>query len=148
MAGGAESIHFLTPGDSLFDAVETCRQLAVTALGERSGQARLYLLSVEETEQGIDIRFGYCLNGTPVWMEEGYAARFLVRDGRVSNFTLHCRSYEDTGTVRPVLPTRQAAAALEAMELEGEELALVYLEQEDDTLAAAWVAAEHSFGEG
>lgn len=148
LAGGAESIHFLTPGDSLFDAVETCRQLAVTALGERSGQARLYLLSAGETEQGIDIRFGYCLNGSPVWMEEGYAARFLVRDGRVSNFTLHCRSYEDTGMVRPVLPTRQAAAALEAMELEGEELALVYLEQEDDTLAAAWVAAEHSFGEG
>lgn len=147
LAGGAESIHFLTSGESLFDAVETCRQLAVTALGPRCGQARLYLLSAEETQQGIDIRFGYCLNGSPVWMKEGYAARFLVNGGRVSNFTLNFRSYTDMGTTCSVLPPRQAAAALEAMGQTGEELALVYLEQEDETLAAGWVAAERSFEE-
>ena len=147
MAGSRESIHFLVAGDTLFDRVETCRQLAVTALGARSGQARLYLLSAKETEAGTDIRFGYSINGIPVLMKEEYAARFLVANGRVIDFTLHFRSYDDAGVDGSVLPAVQAAAALEAMGLTGEELALVYLEQEDERVAAGWVAAGHSTGE-
>jgi hypothetical protein len=147
LAGNPDSIHFLVPGEGLFDAVEACRQLAATAMGTRCGQARLYLLSAEETPAGMDIRFGYCLNGTPVWMEEGYAARFLVSNGRVNGFTMQFKNYTGLGEERPVLPTRQAAAALEAMKLEGEELALVYLEQEDGTVAADWVSARSSVGE-
>ena len=35
---------------------------------------------------------------------EGYAARFIIEDGQISAFTLHMRSYADTGESSSVLP--------------------------------------------
>ena len=37
---------------SLFDSVETCRQTALSVLASRCGEARLYLISVEESPEG------------------------------------------------------------------------------------------------
>lgn len=127
---------------SLFDAVEACRQVAANTLGTRSGQARLYLMSARETETGLVVRFGYCLNGYLVRLDQGYAAQFLVRDGEITDFTLCFRSYTDSGTTSPVLPIRQAAAAMEAMGLTGEELLLAYSDSRGDTVTASWMAAD------
>lgn len=149
-AGGGD--HFLVSGQDgsggLFDAVERCRQLASATLGTRCGQARLYLMSVTETEQGWEIEFGYSLNGIPVRLETGFAARFLVEDGQITQFFLHFRSYTDSGETSAVLPVRQAAAALEAMGLEGEELLLVYTDGGGDALSAGWAAADRGPGKG
>ena len=130
----------------LFDKVETCRQLALSALGSRCGEARLYLTAAEETPEGWEIRFGYSLNGVPVLTDLGYAARFLVEGGRITQFSLYLRSYTATGNSSLVLPLRQGAAALAACGLEGEELLLTYTDSGGDTLSAGWSARDT--GEG
>ena len=112
----------------------------MSTLGGRCGEARLYLRSADETDRGWEISFGYSLNGIPVQTEEGDAARFLVENGQITQFTLHFRSYAPAGTTAPVLPSRQAAAALGAMGLEGEELVLIYSDTGGDTLSAGWSA--------
>ncbi|MCF2660783.1 hypothetical protein [Pseudoflavonifractor phocaeensis] len=142
---GENSGRFQIParGESpnLVESVEACRQLAAVTLGARSGQARLYLISAQETGEGLEVCFGYSLDGSVVQLESGCAARFLVRNGRIDQFELCFRSYTDSGERSAVLPVRQAAAALEAMGLEGEELLLVYRDTGSDTVTAAWAAA-------
>jgi len=148
---GEESEHFYVPVHgsqaTLFEAVEACRQLTASTIGANCGEARTYLLSAQETGNGLDIRFGYCLNGSVVRQEQGYAARFLVRNGQIVSFELRFRSYTDSGETTPVLPIRQAAAAQSAMELDGEELLLTYNDTGAERVSAAWAAADHSSAE-
>lgn len=124
--------------DELFDSVETCRQIALSAMGNRCGEAQLYLMSARQTEQGLEIDFGYSLNGIPVLLDRGYAARFLVSGGQVVQFSLCLRSYTVGSGTCLVLPPRQGAAALLAQGGEGEELLLTYTD--GDTLQAGWSA--------
>lgn len=148
---GEESEHFYIPihgqQATLFEAVEACRQLTAATIGANCGQARTYLLSAQDTGAELDIRFGYCLNGSVVRQEQGYAARFLVRNGQITQFELRFRSYTDSGETTPVLPIRQAAAAQSAMGLEGEELLLAYNDTGADRVTAAWVAADRGAAE-
>ena len=145
---GEDSDHFRIPArldePSLFESVEACRQLAAATLGARSGQARLYLMSARETGAGLEVRFGYCLNGAVVRLEQDCAARFLVRGGRIDQFELCFRSYTDNGETSVVLPIRQATAAMNAMGLEGEELLLVYQDTGGEMVTASWAAASAS----
>lgn len=148
---GEASDHFLVPTSqgeaTLAESVEACRQLAAATVGSRCGQARLYLISAQETGEGLEVQFGYCLNGTVVRLEEGCAARFLVQDGRITQFKLCFRSYTDSGETSVVMPVRQAIAALEALDLEGEELLLVYSDNGGDKVTAAWAAGGSVAGE-
>ena len=130
-------------GAGVYWAVERCRQLATDTLGELCGQARVYLMSVEETgTESWQIQFGYLLDGVPVRLgEEGYAARFQVTGGRVSSFTLCFRNYTDSGTTSVVLPQLQAMAAMAAKGHEGEELLLLYLDGKGQQVSASWAAA-------
>ena len=131
--------------DSLFDCAEVCRRTALSVLAPRCGEARLYLLSAVRTQEGWEIDFGYSLNGTPVQLEEGYAARFQVSGGRIQQFTMYLRGYASAGGETAVLPVRQAAAALEAEGLEGRELLLVYTDG-GDALTAGWAARDNAAG--
>ena len=135
--------RYLVTSSGVYGAVERCRQLAVDTLGDLCGQARLYLMSVEENgEESWQIEFGYLLDGVPVRLgDEGYAARFQVSGGRVVSFTLCFRSYTDSGTTSVVLPQRQAMAAMEAKGHQGEELLLVYLDTGIQQVSASWAAA-------
>ena len=135
--------RYLVTSSGVYGAVERCRQLAVDTLGDLCGQARLYLMSVEENgEESWQIEFGYLLDGVPVRLgDEGYAARFQVSGGRVVSFTLCLRSYTDSGTTSVVLPQRQAMAAMEAKGHQGEELLLVYLDTGIQQVSASWAAA-------
>ena len=145
---GEEDGHFsLSEGSGMADWVEYCRQLAAASVGRRCGQARLYLQSVQETAGGWTVDFGYSLNGIPVWLESGYAARFIIQQNRVEQMVLYLRSYTQTGESTAVLPARQAAAALESQGLTGEELLLVYLDSGGDTVSADWAAAGCASGE-
>ena len=132
----------------LFDSVETCRQTALSVLASRCGEARLYLISVEERPEGWEIDFGYSLNGVPVLLERGSAARFLVRGGQIVQFSLNLRSYTSAGSASLVLPPRQGAAALEARGLKGSELLLTYTDSGGDTVSAGWSARDNAAGEG
>lgn len=133
---------------SLFDSVETCRQTALSAMGSRCGEARLYLASVRDTDGGWEIDFGYSLNGIPVVTEGGAAARFLVRGGEIVQFSLYLRSYTGSGSTCMVLPPRQGAAALAARGLTGQELLLTYTDSGGDALTAGWSARDNRRGEG
>ncbi len=124
---------------TLFDRVETCRQIALSAMGSRCGEARLYLLSITERTEGLEIDFGYSLNGVPVLLDRGCAARFLVEGDQVVQFSIYLRNYTAGDGVSLVLPPRQGAAALAARGLEGEELLLTYADG-GDTLTAGWSA--------
>ena len=133
---------------ALFDSVETCRHLALSALGTRCGEARLYLSSVQNADGGWEIEFGYSLNGIPVVTEAGRAARFLVRGGEVVQFSLYLRSYTASGSTCMVLPPRQGAAALTAQGLTGSELLLTYTDSGSDALTAGWSARDDRREEG
>lgn len=128
---------------ALFDSVETCRQIALSAMGTRCGEARLYLMSVQAAGGGWEIDFGYSLNGVPVLTESGYAARFQVREGEVVQFSLYLRSYANSGSLSLVLPPRQGVAALLARGLAGQEMLLTYPETGGDALTAGWSARDN-----
>ena len=141
-AEGSDRYHLA--GTGIYDAVEGCRQLVQQTLGLSCGEASLYLISAEETgDGGWQVKFGYCLDGVQVRLdEEGWAASFVVEQGQITDFQLRFRSYTDSGTTTVVLPERQAAAAMEAMGHAGEELLLVYLDSgSDELVSASWAAA-------
>ena len=143
--GGSGLFPVRSQGEAgaLFDGVETCRQIALSAMGTRCGEARLYLMSVQTTEAGWEIDFGYSLDGIPVLTESGYAARFQVEESEVVQFSLYLRSYTDSGAASLVLPPRQGLAALLARGLAGRELLLTYSAAGGDTLTAGWSARDN-----
>ena len=129
------------PGEAtLYESVETCRRLAAAAVGSSAGQARLYFSALRQGEDGLEVAFDYCLNGVPVRLEEGPAAWFLVEEGRITRFILRFRSYADSGETTVLLPLAQAAAAMEALDLEGEELLLLYTDAGSERVSAGWAA--------
>lgn len=125
---------------SLYEQVEACRRLAVSAMSGRIGEGRLGLQSVEETDQGLEVFFGISLNAVPVVSSEGSAARFLIQNGRIERFEMVFRSYTRTDETTVVLPPRQALAALEAEQLSGCELVLIYSDTGADRVEASWAA--------
>ncbi|MEA4933350.1 MAG: hypothetical protein VB071_07200 [Lawsonibacter sp.] len=144
-AGGEDGARFQVSARreeaTLFESVEACRELAAATVGTRCGQARLYLMSTQEREDGLVVRFGYCLNGSTVQLEGDSAARFLVKNGQIIQFELNFRSYTNQEETSMVMPVRQAAAAMGALGLDGEELLLVYGDTGGDTAVAYWAAA-------
>lgn len=109
------------------------------------GDARVYLLDMEETEPGVwRVDYGYSLNGAAVRLgSEGYAARFLIRDGHINDFYLNFRSYGLTAAQTTLLPELLSAAAMEAMGAGGAELSMVYMDAgSGDTVGAEWIAWE------
>ena len=134
----------LSAAGTLYDCVEICRQVALSALAPRCGEARLYLISAQTTPDGYEVDFGYSLNGIPVQLEGGCAAHFEVSGGRIRQFTMYLCSYAASGEYSVALPVRQAVAALEAEGLEGRELLLVYLDGGRDTVMAGWAARDNT----
>ena len=129
-----------------FTVVESCRQLLHQVMTERCGQARVYLAGVEQTQRGWRVEFEYSLNGVGVAMEKGSAAVFDIRNGHITSFTLRLRSYAQKEETQPVLPPVQAAAAMSALSLRGQELRLVYPDSGEERLVPGWVAVTDPAG--
>lgn len=123
--------------------METTLPLAEKAAGAIGGAAELYLIGIEDLGDGRwQVDYGYHLDGVTVRLgAEGYAARYIVADGRVSDFSIMLRSYTATGTQSAVLPERQAAAAVSAMGARGQALTLVYEDSGSvGTVQCGWIA--------
>ena len=143
--GDGDSLRYPIAGGEnagLFSLTEATWQLAADTVGRWCGAARLYLMDVEEQADGsILVSYGYTLNGAEVALPDGAcAARFLVRKGQITDYTLTFRSYEQSGQTSLVLRERQAAAALDALDPEGRELVLCYSDTGGDSVQAGWIA--------
>lgn len=144
-AGDGDALRYPIAGGenaSLYTLTETTWRLAADTVGRWCGTARLYLMGVEEQGDGsILVSYGYTLNGAEVALPDGAcAARFLVQEGQITDYTLTFRSYEQTGQTSLVLREQQAAAALAALDPEGRELVLCYSDTGSDTVQAGWIA--------
>lgn len=110
-------------------------------MGALIGDARLYLLSVQEEEDSWRVRFGYRLEGSAVYLyDEGWAAEFLVQGGYITDFTLHLRSYTADGNHTLLLPIDKAAAMLPDLTREKRELVIQYRDSGGQTVIPGWEA--------
>lgn len=122
-------------------AADGARALAERAMGALIGDARLYLLSVQEEDDGWRVRFGYRLEGSAVYLyDEGWAAEFLVQGGYITDFTLHLRSYTADGNHTLLLPIDKAAAMLPDLTREKRELVIQYRDSGGQTVIPGWEA--------
>lgn len=155
---GSVDYHSASPGEpmypvgdgsgtpSLLEMVEAVQPLAEKSVGAFCGDSRtvrIYLKSITDRGNGVwQVDYGYLLNGAVVQLGgEGYAARFIISDGRVSDFYLLLRSYTATEEQVSVLPELQAAAAMGALKAGGKELLLGYEDRGGaETLYPGWVA--------
>ena len=136
-----------TPGEPV-DAAAVAQAtwpLAEQTIGQSCGAARLYLIGVVQmSEDEWMADYGYCLNGAGVELgADGYAARFIIQNGQITEFELFFRSYTDTGEQSIVLPEAQAAAAMSAQRVQGSELLLAYEDSgTSELLQAEWIAIQ------
>ncbi len=125
----------------LTERVEAAWRLAEATVGRLCGEGRLCLMDVQESGGSTVVRLGYTLDGAEVELFGGAeAARFIIREGYITDYTLQFRYYEDTGSQSLVLRELQAAAALEALSPSGRELVLRYSDGGGETVEAGWVA--------
>lgn len=126
----------------LAGAVDKARALAEGTLGALCGEARLYLISAQEIQGALCLRFGYLLGGCPVYLSgEGWAAEFWVTNGYITQFTLRFRSYTPNGEHALLLPIDMAAAMLPSITRERRELVIQYRDGGGPTVSPQWAAA-------
>ncbi len=123
----------------LLDAVQP---IAAGTVGTVCGDARIYLIGLEKLRDGgWAAEFGYSLDGAAVQLYGAdFAARFILRDGAVKEYTLRFRRYTATGEEAALLPELQAAAAMTALERQGGELLLRYEDNGGESVSPFWTA--------
>jgi len=139
-----EGEYAITSGSpTSYEMVAECHALAQATLGLFCGDGRVTLSSIQEETGGWSVEFCYILDGGRVWLDEqGYAARFTIRNGVITEAVLHIRQYTLMEDEIPLLPLPQAVAAMTAMGEEGKELAVAYQDMGGDRLVAGWIAVE------
>ena len=137
---GDSEVRFRIPDANTQNTLNYVTALANATAGAWCGQARLHLADVEQTDTGLVISFQYCLNGSLVSLPVEHAARFVVQNGAVTDFSLYLRSYSGTDQAPPLLPVLQAAAAMNALDANGRELTLLYQDSGTDSVGACWAA--------
>lgn len=139
--GGKYPVEHTNGVVSAAQAAEGARALAERAMAPLCGEARLYLLSVRPYGDGWQVRFGYRLGGSAVYLyDEGWAAEFLVRDGCITEFVLHLRQYAAQGENALLLPIRKAAAMLPDLTRERRELVIQYRDGGGQSVSPGWEA--------
>lgn len=128
-------------GRDAVDGVDGVRALAERTLGSLCGEARLYLMSAQEEEGALRVRFGYLLDGSAARLGgEGWAAEFWVREGYITRFTLRFRCYTANGERALLLPIDKAAVMLPDLTDERRELVIQYRDGGGTAVLPDWVA--------
>lgn len=126
---------------ALAEMIETTRKLTAAVLEPLCGAARVYLVSARQEPEETVITYGYSLDGAAVWTgDEGWCARFELKGGAVTGFTLRPRTYTALEEETPLMPAVQAAAAMEAENAAGSELLLLYRDTGEREVRAGWIA--------
>ena len=142
-AGDASRYPIPAEGETatVSECIETTRRLVEDTAGQLCGDARLYLISAQWEGDELILTYGYSLDGTAVYLhDEGWAARFTVSNGAITQFSLNFRSYTATTAITLLLPELQAAAAMPDLGAEHAELLLCYLDTGSDSVSAGWIA--------
>lgn len=104
-----------------------------------AGDARLYLLTWEQTGEKTVMTFGYQIGGVPIRFADGSAAAEVSLTGtEISTLTARPRQYNAESSSSLLLPLRQAMAI--AGQREGAALSIGYADTGTYPLAAAWLA--------
>lgn len=130
----------LSPRPQAWELVGSAWAFVDRVLSPLCGEARLYVIGMEEAEGVATIRFGYQLEGAPVLVGgDGYAAEVEIAEGAIVRYELQPRTYAFADAGSRVLPELQATAALEALDRSGSELMLYYADRKnDEVLSADW----------
>ena len=121
---------------TVWEKTETARELvsSIDVLVASSG--RLYLESVREVGDAVEVFFGREVGGVPVDFGGDRAiARVVIRGNRVSEAEFVLRRYSASGTKCILMPSNLAAATAAGT---GKELFLRYLDTAQETVRAEW----------
>lgn len=123
---------------TLAEALEGACAIA-SALTLGTDASALTLESVEQTETGWIVAFGYHVNGMKVRLgEDRSALRIVVTGDAVTEFEYYCRAYTLLEQSAVLLPPTMAVAI--ASLHTGAELSLVYVDGGTEVLEACWLA--------
>lgn len=139
-SGGDPAITIAAAGEepTLTEAVLGASGLLNTLLSGQESEAKLYLKGVRQTENSIQLTFGWQSGGVPIRLDHGGSAAEVTLSGStVSGLTLRFRQYADTGETSLLLPLRQALAI--AARREGAELSIGYVDS-GGLASARWLA--------
>ena len=140
--GGSEpTITIKSAGDSptVNEAVLGAVSFLNELLDGASGDASLYLLSIQQTVSSTTLQFGYQLGGVPIRFSDGQcAAEVSLSDSVITSFWIRFRQYASSGEDSLLLPLRQALAV--AASYNGAELTITYADDGEDTVSAQWLA--------
>ena len=104
-----------------------------------SGEAELYLESIQQTGETTRLQFGYHIGGVPICFSDGGSAAQVTLSGRyLTSLTLRFRQYSSTNETSLLLPLRQTLAI--TAEHPGAELSVGYADSGGDTVSASWLA--------
>ena len=139
---GTSRLPVETAGESATraEAVESARELVQQTLGSVQSAARIYLISCESSGNTQTVHFGYQLDGAAVELDGSpVCAEVVVEGRRISSFTMRYRSYTaDEGTT-PLMPERQAIAAMTSQYTGVKELLIWYTDDgTGSAVEASW----------
>ncbi|MDR0818843.1 MAG: hypothetical protein LBN43_04650, partial [Oscillospiraceae bacterium] len=116
---------------NLASAIESAHRL-VSAFAPNDS---MMLTSALETESGYEMTFSYYYNGIEIIAFEP-GAKITVAKGVISDAVINMRSYSATEEAEPLMPTRQAFAAVK--DADAGELRIVYVDSGETAVTPAW----------
>ncbi len=132
----ADSLYHVSANGRV-EAVAAARKLLSSLMQGRSGEASLYLHSVEESASGFRLCFDYAVDGTRILFADGtHAAELTVTDGSITAYTIHFRRYQKSESDSLLLPVAQASAVCRGY---GGELGVAYIDAFGESVSADWV---------
>lgn len=118
------------------DAVIGCYQLLVAG-NSNSGNASLFLKSIQPGKDGQTLEFDYQISGTQIRRSNGMpAVQIVLRENAVSSLRFYVRRYLPSEKDSLVLPLRQALALAEKHA--GKELEICYTDNGASSVTAGW----------
>lgn len=128
---------------SPLEAARSAGELLSQATSAWAGERDYVLTGVRETESGWEVTFHTRLDGVPVLTAlDGWSARFLLENGRISEFYFTLRTYTVTEETTVLPHQRLAAAAMRSLPRGSGRLMLCYSDNRSQILTAGWVAGE------
>lgn len=127
----------------IYDAVQVAWEVLDRAVAAFQGEGDFVLTGARQTNTGWEVTFHVMLEGVPVLMSgDGWSARFLVENGRISEFSFVLRTYTATETVTTLPTHRLSAAALRSLPSRGGQLVLCYSDNRGAMVTAGWMTGE------